>query len=83
MREDAFSFGVLDRANGISETVLKDKMINVHSLTRILETLKPTEPPPGQILTTGLDSESGRPLQILNGDLACPHRPYGVIRQVG
>ena len=41
MREAAFPFGVLDRAIGISETVLKDKIINVHSHTRILETLKP------------------------------------------
>ena len=44
MRDDAFG-GIrmvgLRRTIGISETMLKDKMINVHSLTRILETLKP------------------------------------------
>ena len=34
-------FKGLDSIIGISETVLKDKMINVHSHTRILETLKP------------------------------------------
>ena len=34
-------FKGLDRTIGISETVLKDKMINVHSHTRILETLEP------------------------------------------
>ena len=34
-------FGGLDRIIGISGTVLKDKMINVHSHPRILETLKP------------------------------------------
>ena len=35
------SFKGLDRTIGISETVLKDKMINVHSHPRVLETLKP------------------------------------------
>ena len=34
-------FKGLDSTIGISETVLKDKMINVHSHTRILETLTP------------------------------------------
>ena len=34
-------FGGLDRTIGISGIALKDKMINVHSHPRILETLKP------------------------------------------
>ena len=34
-------FKGLDRTIGLSEIVLKDKMINIHSHTRILETLKP------------------------------------------
>ena len=34
-------FEGLGRTVGVSESVLKDKMINVHSHTRILETLTP------------------------------------------
>ena len=43
IRDDSFGNMMwrLGRTIGISETVLKDKMINVHSHTRILETLKP------------------------------------------
>ena len=36
-----YLFKGLDRTIGISEIVLKDKMVNVHSHPRILETLKP------------------------------------------
>ena len=82
-------FKGLDRTIGISETVLKDKMIKVHSHTRSLKPLSPTKPQHGRILTLGFGSRSIRPWPMLNRDhhrclspLYVPHRHHGVLGQV-
>ena len=63
IRDDSFGnmmwlFGRLDRTIGISEIVLKDGLINIHSHTRILETLTPYQ------ATTWSDPDFGLWLQI-------------------
>ena len=59
-------FKGLDSTIGISETVLKDGMINIHSHTRILETLTSYQATSWSDHDLGLDSRSRRPWPILN-----------------